>query len=330
MIELEALRRQMRLLFPRLEEAEINLTPIEKGGSGRKFYRIQLSPDESIILVNYTREREENARFVEIARFLTEQGIRAPRIYLHDPAEGLIWMEDLGDCDLWSYRNETWRVRRPLYESALTTVRKLHQMPKEEAKKIEPYLSASFNEALYRWEQGYFFQHCLGGRFGVDGSVLRKLATLPALRKIALRLASFPRVLVHRDFQSQNLIVRQGQAYLIDFQGMRPGLAEYDLASLLYDPYVSLTSKEQAELSIFYQEAGGGRDSSFAEKLRLSALQRLMQALGAYGYLGITKGNPAFLAHIPAAMESLGRVAAEIEGLGPLRTVLQSLSPGGH
>ena len=57
---------------------------------------------------------------------------------------------------------------------------------------------------------------------------------------------------MHRDFQSQNIILREGQAYLIDFQGMRPGLAEYDLASLLYDPYVSLTNAERGELKNFY------------------------------------------------------------------------------
>ena len=75
--------------------------------------------------------------------------------------------------------------------------------------------------------------------------------TLPALQAIAERLASFPRVLVHRDFQSQNIIVREEEAYLIDFQGMRPGLAEYDFASLLYDPYVNLTKSERGRADRF-------------------------------------------------------------------------------
>ena len=151
----------------------------------------------------------------------------------------------------------------------------------------------------------------------------QELANLPALKKIAERLATFARVLVHRDFQSQNIILRHGQAHLIDFQGMRPGLAEYDLASLLYDPYVHLTAPERAELLRFYGATAEVDDAAFAEKFRLCTLQRLMQALGAYAYLGLVKGNRVFLAHIPVALRSLGEVVAAIGGLEPLHAAIQ-------
>jgi aminoglycoside/choline kinase family phosphotransferase len=234
-------------------------------------------------------------------------------------------MEDLGDRDLWSYRMASWPERRPLYESALNAVAKLHRLPESVANRIRAHLAPVFNEALYRWEQNYFFEHCLGRHFDVDGKTLRELSAVPALRKIARQLASYSRVLVHRDFQSQNLIIRDGEAYLIDFQGMRPGLAEYDLASLLYDPYVSLTNKERDELLGFYRTQKDCHDSAQEEKLRLCAMQRLMQALGAYGYLGHVKGNSAFLTHIPAALYSLGEVIAEIDGLELLRAHLRNL-----
>ena len=303
----------------------MEVTPIEKGGSGRKFYRIRCSPGQSVILVKYDRERQENERYVEIARFLAEHEIRGPRIHFHDPEEGLIWMEDLGDRDLWSYRDESWQVRRLLYQSALASIAKLHRLPERAARQIRPHLAVRFNEALYRWEQGYFFEHCLGRYFGIDGQTLRQLSALPALKRIAAQLAKFPRVLIHRDFQSQNLIIREGEAYLIDFQGMRPGLAEYDLASLLYDPYVRLTTKEQDDLLQFYQSRNPTSDPAFPEKLRLCAMQRLMQALGAYGYLGLVKGNAAFLTHIPAGLTLLGQIVAGIEDLEPLGDTLRRL-----
>jgi N-acetylmuramate 1-kinase len=326
MILSENLLRQTRLRFPRFEEAKVTITPIEKGGSGRKFYRIQFSPGQSVVLVKYSREQEENERFVAIARFLNAQEIRAPRIHFHDPAEGLIWMEDLGDRDLWSYREASWPARRPLYQSALASVARLHRLSETAVRQIQPHLSARFNEALYRWEQGYFFEHCLGRHFGVDGATLRELAALPTLKQIASRLGKFPRVLVHRDFQSQNLIIREGEAYLIDFQGMRPGLAEYDVASLLYDPYVCLTSEEREELVGYYQAENPSSVDVFAEKLWLCAMQRLMQALGAYGYLGLVQGKSVFLAHIPAALDSLGAIVAQIDGLEKLDRLLHSLS----
>ncbi len=190
--------------------------------------------------MKYNLEREENRHYVTIANFLSEQKVRAPKIYFHDPEEGLIWLEDLGERDLYSYRNETWLVRRALYESALDQIATLHALPESVCIEMKEHLPAEFNSELYLWEQNYFLENCLGRYFKLEKAKLAQLAALPALLEIAERLTAFPRVLVHRDFQSQNIIIRNGQAYLIDFQGMRPGLAEYDLASLLYDPYVNL------------------------------------------------------------------------------------------
>ncbi len=326
MILSDTLLRETRLRFPTLESEQVKIVPIEKGGSDRKFYRIRFSPEQSIVLLKYTGEHAENQRYVEIAEFLTDHAIRAPKIYFHDPAEGLIWLEDLGERDLWSYREESWSVRRPLYESALEAIARLHGVSETDSAEIREDLPEQFDASLYLWEQHYFFEQCLGRFFGVAEEAWRELMALPALRAIAERLASFPRVLVHRDFQSQNIIVRDEEAYLIDFQGMRPGLAEYDFASLLYDPYVRLTNAERAELIAFYRDRAEVRDPAFAEKLRLCALQRLMQALGAYGYLGLVRGNKAFLEHIPSALESLGEVIAEIAGLESLRRELRRLA----
>ena len=315
--------------FPRLNLDEIEISPIEKGGSDRKFYRIRCAADRKLVLVKYNLEREENRHYVQIAQFLTKNGIRVPEIYFRDPAEGLIWIEDLGERDLCSYQHESWLVRRAFYESALDQIVKLHSLPESVCAEMKEHLPAEFNAALYRWEQKYFFQNCLGRYFSVGESRRKELAALPGLREIAKHLASLPRVLVHRDFQSQNIIIRNGQAYLIDFQGMRPGLPHYDLASLLYDPYVDLTETERAELISYYR----GRqleneitiDGDFDFKLRLCAMQRLMQAVGAYGFLGLVKGHTHFLQYIPNALRSLRAVTAKIDNLQPLAFFLAEI-----
>src|SRR5215212_3544656 len=121
--------RQTRMHFPRFNVDEIKINPIEKGGSDRKFYRIQCAADQALILVKYNLEREENRHYVHIANFLATHGIRVPKIYFHDPAEGLIWIEDLGQRDLYGYRQDSWLVRRALYESALDEIVKLHTLP---------------------------------------------------------------------------------------------------------------------------------------------------------------------------------------------------------
>ena len=319
----DLLLRQTRLHFPRFDVDEIKITPIEKGGSDRKFYRVRCSAEQSLILVKYSRDREENRHYVEIAQFLEAHDIRAPRIYHHDVDEGLIWLEDLGESDLFSYRDETWMVRRAFYESALDESRKLHQLPESVCIEMRQHLPAEFNAALYTWEQSYFFENCLGRFFKVDEVKVDRVAHLPAFASIAGSLAEHPRVLVHRDFQSQNVLVRNGQAYLIDFQGMRPGLAQYDLASLLYDPYVDLTEAERNELLEHY--CGRKPSAEFLRTLKLCAMQRLMQALGAYGFLGLVKGHKHFLEHIPKAVNSLREVVAEIDGLDLFKNLLFEL-----
>src|SRR3984893_6438439 len=305
----DLLLRQTRTRIPQFDVDDINIAAIEKGGSDRKFYRVRSSPDQTLILVKYNLEREENRHYVEIAQFLEAHGIRAPKIYFHDPEEGLIWIEDLGEEDLFGHRHERWLVRRAFYESALDEIARLHQLPESICIEMRDHLPAEFNAALYRWAQSYFFENCLVGYFKMDNVKVSALATLPALEGIAARLDRLPRNLVHRDFQSQNIIVRSGQAYLIDFQGMRPGLAQYDLASLLYDPYVDLAEAERAKLISYYREEqsknGVTINGEFDSKLRFCGLQRLMQALGAYGFLGLVKGHQHFLSHIPAAMRSL-------------------------
>lgn len=155
-----------------------------------------------MILIKYSNHREENRHYVNIACFLDAAGLQVPHIYLHDPEEGLIWMRDLGEQDLWSFRNDAWEVRRPLYESALIEVFKMHSAATRRFQGSALILEREFNEQLYLWEQGYFFEHCLANYFKLPSGEVQRLAGLAALHSAATHLSTLPRVLVHRDFQS--------------------------------------------------------------------------------------------------------------------------------
>ncbi|MDB6156060.1 MAG: Aminoglycoside phosphotransferase [Chthoniobacteraceae bacterium] len=315
--------------FPHFDSPNAKVQLLEKGGSDRKFYRIAAAGGISLILVKYGNLRDENRHYVAIAQFLTGIGFRSPQIFFHDESEGLIWMEDLGDRDLWSYRDEPWAVRRALYENTLDGLLTLHTRAHVAYNGHPPTLQAEFNTELYRWEQNYFFENCLGRFFNIDTETLAEACDRERLEQIAELLAAKPRVLVHRDFQSQNIVIKEGAACFIDFQGMRPGLAQYDLASLLHDPYVSLSESERAELLAYYiqglRELGFEPAPDFEETFRLCAMQRLMQALGAYGFLGLVKERPRFLEHIPPALKSLRGLVAQIPGLAQLDTLLAGL-----
>ncbi|VVM05570.1 N-acetylmuramate 1-kinase [Methylacidimicrobium cyclopophantes] len=324
----ELLLRETALRFPRYASEGASITKLQKGGSDRSFYRIRIGDGDSLILVEYGESRPENALYAPLAEFLRKLGVRVPRIYGHEPKRGLLWMEDLGDRDLWAYRALPWEERRRLYFAALHEVFLLHANapPRVEGIVLQP----PFTCDLYAWEQSYFFENCLGRFFQGEGQTLRRLAKEPALREIAERLSLFPRRLVHRDFQSQNVLVRDGEVYLIDFQGMRPGLASYDLASLLFDPYVALSADRRAELKEYYaslwKASGRSMPEDLTEAFDSVAMQRLMQALGAYGYLGLVRGKKEFLRYIPVAMRLLAEVLGRIPGLEPLLAYVENLA----
>ena len=282
-----------------------SLNPIEKGGSSRYFYRVS-SPERSVILVRDLGEKEENRHYAALAEFLSSHGVPVPRVLAHAQTEGLLWLEDLGEQDLWATRKDPWEVRRPLYESVLRGIALLHRIPSHAVDVENLHLQLAFDERLYRWEQEYFTEHCLGGIFDLPESERESLLGSDPMRRLAEGLASMPRQLVHRDFQSQNILIRDGEAVFIDFQGMRPGLAQYDLASLLCDPYVEISTHERTELLAYYRklqtEAGVRLNEDFERVFWQSATQRLMQALGAYGFLSIHRGKPAFRAHVAPAL----------------------------
>ncbi len=301
--------------------------PIEKGGSGRKFWRIR-NGGGSCILIRYSLDRADNAGYADIANFLIRVGVRVPEVFLHDPAGGVMIMEDVGSDDLFSFRAAPWPERRRLYELTLAQLALLHT--RAHLTGGCPPLQPPFDAALYEWEQDYFIEHCLAGHFKMSAADIAAHVDRPRLRDIAAQLAAEPRCLVHRDFQSQNVMVRDSQPAFIDFQGLRPGLAQYDLGSLLLDPYVSLPAAERDALFAHYLTLAPAADPErFRALYDLCAIQRLMQALGAYGKLGHADGRTHFLAHIPAAITLLHDMLEKIPGMEKLGTRLGELSAAG-
>lgn len=313
--------------FPHLPTEGVTIEPLEKGGSDRKFYRLRAPDGTSLIFVQYGRQKEENRYYVEIGTFLRTLPVRVPEMFRHDLEEGRIWMEDLGETDLWSFRNEPWAIRRPLYEATLREVARLHQaLPAWEKRENTPQLQPGFDARLYVWEQEYFFTHCLQNYFHIQPETL--VPHREALHALAKSLAAEPQGLVHRDFQSQNIVILRGEPCLIDFQGMRRGLAQYDLASLLLDPYVNLRAEEQDALFDMYCTLNPLAQDRvrFARVYDLCAAQRLMQALGAYGFLGLQRERDDFLAHIPVALPRLLAVLMRIPTLSRLAELIAPLA----
>jgi hypothetical protein len=200
-----------------------------------------------------------------------------------------------------------WAVRRDLYEETLLAIGRLHAFPTELFPRDGITLADSFGMQLYRWERNYFRDNFVARlcNIGVEPRDERQLET--ELVALAVRLVALPPSLVHRDLQSQNVMLLEQRPFFIDFQGMRFGTLFYDLGSLLYDPYVRFEEIEREDLLFYYfNHSEAGMDwGSFRTAFWDASVQRLMQALGAYAFLGIERGLKEYLAHIPPGLANL-------------------------
>lgn len=306
--------------FPELNGAPCEVEVILKGASDRHFYRLNWQDGrEPMILMVYTLARRDNPKFVPATRRLAQAGANVPRVYAFDEQRLCVWLEDLGRVDLQSLNDEPWSSRAPLYEATLREAAKFHAVDEQRLAAADlDELEPAFDEALYEWEQNYFLEHFVRGHLGRDFADTEYHDAHETLARLRSRLARLPRCLVHRDFQSQNVLIRGAEAWLVDYQGLRLGRAEYDLASLLYDPYVILSRRERDELLAYYAAHRGLDLDALREVFHLCAAQRLMQALGAYANLSRNLGKPHYLQHIPAAVSNLTEVCHECSDLHEL------------
>lgn len=308
------------------ESLPIELAPLEGRGSDRTFCRLTWDRKDSAILIHYDPKREENLYYADIAIFLRGIHVPVPRLIRHDPTGCLIVMEDLGGTDLWALRETFWETRRTLYQKTLTVVHKLHGFPEKDFPSGRVILMQGFGPDLYRWERDYFRDHFIRGVCGIElePSFEQELET--ELSALAERLLATKRCLIHRDLQSQNVMIRDGEPFLIDFQGMRFGSSFYDLGSLLCDPYVEFNGDQRMDLLLYYYNLSK-QDLSWEDFQKMfweASAQRLMQALGAYGFLGLKKGLKAFFEHIPAGVQNLHLAASQVASL----PCLQELAMG--
>ena len=300
------LTKTEKAVFNRLKLQPITAVQLLPRGSARAFYRI-LCPQKSLLLIRYGAERKENAAFAKHAQFLNRRNIPVPKVFAHDTIQQFLVVEDLGTVDLLQHSKTTKNVTGS-YQKVLNNVFNLHDINVSSKTFRALPLEASFSNLLYKWEHSLFMNHFLPllkrPLSPHDKNTLRK-----ELQKTARRLASCTPVLIHRDLQSSNILYHRRRFWFIDFQGMRLGAGVYDLASLLCDPYANLSPLVQDRL-LTYCKQHAPNHQEVDLHLHDAAVQRLTQALGAFGRLGKQPGTQRFLSHIPAACTQLLRFAS--------------------
>jgi NDP-sugar pyrophosphorylase family protein len=306
-------REALRIVSPTDRDEPLIWSAIQGDGSDRTWRRV-VSGSGSVVVVDHGPPPEkglcEADAYVSIGNHLAQKGVPVPRIYGYDRPLGLVALEDLGDLHLQTLVRKS-RDREEIIRYYRGVIDVLVPMAVEGAKGFDTawtYQTSHYDrELVLEKECRYFVEAFLNGYLGlgIDSEKLKEDFELLAKNACNTKYYGF----LHRDFQSRNILVQNESVHFIDFQGGRLGPFQYDLASLLIDPYVQLPSDMRDALLAYYLDRLKQRvavdTEDFFHVFRHCVVTRNLQALGAFGFLSRIKGKRIFEAYIPPALESL-------------------------
>ena len=299
--------------FPDWLNKKIILTRLKGDGSDRNWYRLT-SENRSLVMADHNIRNNQSTRevdsFVAIGRHLHDQDIPVPEIYLYDTFSGLVFLEDLGDVNL---QTVILNVKNPddiisYYKSVIHLLGNLSIAGSVDFDPAWTYQTSYYDQDLIlEKECRYFVDAFLRKYIGMNVSFKDLEDEFKSLADKALEFSV--NGFMHRDMQSRNIMIKYNRFYFIDFQGGRLGPIQYDLASLLIDPYVGLSrSMQNLLLNISVQTlspAMGIDPHNFIACYNYCAITRNLQILGAFGYLSRVKGKKYFEKYIPNAIKTL-------------------------
>jgi len=290
----------------------------ELGGSERKLFRLGNSARTAIGVIYYLRE--ENVAFLEFSRHFRRHGLPVPEIYGDDLKHGAYLEEDLGDLTLYELlsKHRSGGVIAPevmtAYRKVVTTLPRFQVEAGRDLNYKVCYPRAGFDRQSIAWDLNYFKYYFLR----LSGTPFNEQRLENDFRRLtAFLLKAKSDYFLYRDFQSRNIMLRDGEPFFLDYQGGRHGALQYDIASLLFDSKADLPSDVRQELLEHYLD----ELSKFVELDRDDFLRyyygfvyiRVMQALGAYGFRGLYERKTHFLRSVPFALANVRWLLNNVE-----------------
>ncbi len=324
------------------ETATTKMTLIGSGGSDRKYFRIS-DGSKTAVLMQCPPSDPDYQRHIIYTRFFRNNSVPVPELLAAEGDRGLnpafssrghsyALFEYLGDLSLYSWlqcRRKTELVEK-MYQRVLDILVRIHTDVTRSVADCLLLKSRLFDYDHLRWETDYFIDRFVHGLKGM--TLTNRKALVHEFHELALRVDYFPKTVIHRDFQSQNIMIAEGDTpRIIDYQGARMGPPAYDLASLLWDPYVELGGPLRERLLAYYIDKFVASSQALAREdflrtLLPCRLQRHMQALGAYGYLSREKQKTYFLKYIPRCLSYLRSETDMVSGEFPaLHNLVQGI-----
>jgi aminoglycoside/choline kinase family phosphotransferase len=288
------------------------------GGSGRVIVRLSNAEHTAIGIQHDVAE--ENAAFLAFTYHFCKHGLPVPEIYRVDEAHGAYLEEDLGDTTLFQCLSQN-RSGAEIAPEAIAAYRRVVEMlPRfqvEAARDFDYsacYPRASFDRQSISWDLNYFKYYFLK----LSGVPFHEQALEEDFEKLTdLLLSADTNYFLYRDFQSRNVMLRNGSPYFLDYQGGRRGALQYDIASLLFDAKAELPPELRAELLDHYLDALAKHikvdREEFLRTYYAYVYVRILQALGAYGFRGFYERKVHFLQSVPYALRNLRWLAHNVK-----------------
>lgn len=298
-----------------------NIEMLTGDASTRKYYRIECSNSTYVVCLDNPSDK---SLFVDLQKFFEKHKVRVPKVLDYNLSKGYILEEDLGDTTLLSLlaQVKSREEELDLYMKVIDELTKIHSISREQIESAQ-LVSESFDFKKFSSEidftMDYFISRFLGEE---DKSLADEIKS--EFYKICLRLSEVERVCTHRDFHSRNVMSKDNELIIIDFQDTRMGLAQYDLASLLDDCYYELDNENRNALMKYYYKQSRTTTpwDQFVDDYNDVALQRVFKAIGSFSYIFYHRKDHRYLKYIGFGMEKLKKLMLSSDKYNRLRASL--------
>ena len=311
----QALRDQVALATGRPQDGAPVLQ-LKGDASNRSYLRVGRWPDSHVVMVmppgpHRSEEASKGSApdelpFVNVHRYLDGLGVRVPRILRYDVPAAMMVLEDLGDVTFERALGNG--SREELYGRAVDLLARMRAAAEARPDPRCLAFTRAFDDELYTWELHHFREYGLEAWSGKVPTGAERAQLERAFAGIAGRLAAAPRGFTHRDYQSRNLMMTNGELVLIDFQDALQGPWQYDLVALLRDSYIELEpglvdAMIDRWLAAYGRAAGGVPErGAFRRFFDLLTVQRKLKDAARFEFIHRVKKNSSFLPSIPASL----------------------------
>ena len=310
-----------------------SLAPASADASFRRYFRATLAAPwagaagaEALIVMDAPPAHEDCRPFMRVAQLLRDAGVNAPDVVASDIDRGYLLLTDLGTTTFASALDA--QSAPALYSDAIDTLIVWQSASRDG-------VLPDYDDALLRRELLLFPDWYVARHLGADLTVAQRTSLERTFDAVLANNLAQPRVFVHRDYHSRNLMVAAPNPGVLDFQDAVYGPITYDLVSLLRDAYVEWDEQRQLDWALRYWERArvaklpvDADFGTFWRNFEWMGVQRQLKVLGIFARLSIRDGKAGYVNDMPRVLGYLRRAAARYRELDPLTALLDELHDG--